>query len=48
MRINSPHGDPGENIAPSWLTGAVTVKFYHRGDGDANATPMVRPHALFI
>lgn len=29
----------GENIAPSWLTGAGTVKFYHLGDGDAEMTP---------
>jgi hypothetical protein len=29
----------GENVAPSWLTGAGTVKFYHRGDGDAEVTP---------
>lgn len=27
----------GENISPSWLTGAGTVKFYHRGDGDGDA-----------
>jgi hypothetical protein len=29
----------GENVAPLWLTGAVTVKFYHRWDGDADVTP---------
>ena len=31
--------EAGENVAPLWLTGARTVKFYHRGDGDADVTP---------
>lgn len=26
-------------IAPSWLMGARTVKYFHCGDGDANMTP---------